>query len=207
LQALAAIAELVTGWPHPLPAIGGSPAQSGLLIQVRDVSADSYAPESLLGTWSVPSIPAVRGLPSDVTADFTQRVITYKREHAAAAAAYSRAVSDARRAALGLRGLRPKTTYASEIEGAVSAAAQSFSPSGVRRLVVVSDLAQNRPPQIAGDLRGVGVLLAHLCLKVSTCQNQERTWSRTLRARGAASVVFVRIERFATALAEFVGQP
>ncbi len=205
LEALRSIAVVAADWPRPVPASGGSSSQPQLIVQVRGVSADSYDPGSVLGTWVIEGIPAVEGLPSDVTADFTQRVIAFKREHAAAVSAYRRALADARRAAAALRSLRPKTTYASEIEGAVSAAAQSFSPSGIRRLVIVSDLAQNRPPQIAGNLRGVRVLIAHLCSDVSTCQRQERTWLRTLRARGADSVNFVRVERFPAAIASFLG--
>jgi len=206
VQALRAIAVVVAGWPHPVPTDGASSGQSQLIVQVRGVSADSYGPASVFGTWKVEGIPAVEGLPSGVTPDFTQRVIAFKREHAAAVSAYRRAVSDASRAAAQLRSLRPKTTYASEIEGAVSAAAQSFSPSGVRRLVIVSDLAQNRPPQIAGSLRGVSVLIAHICSNVSTCRRQEHTWFRTLRARDATSVDFVRVERFPAAVASFLGR-
>jgi hypothetical protein len=205
LQALRAIALVAADWPRPVPASGASSSRPQLVVQVRGVSADSYDPASVLGAWVVEGIPAVEGLPSDVTADFTQRVIAFKREHTAAVSAYRRALTDARRAAAALRALRPKTTYASEIEGAVSAAAQSFSPSGIRRLVIVSDLAQNRPPQIAGSLRGVRVLIAHICSDVSTCQRQEHTWLRTLRARGAASVDFVRVERFPAAIASFLG--
>jgi hypothetical protein len=149
----------------------------------------------------------VPGLPSAVTGDFTRRVLAYRAARKAAVRAYRGAAADARRAASALAALRPKTTGASEIEGAVSASAQSFAPSGVRRLVVISDLAQNRRPQIAGSLRGVRVLIAHICSNVVTCETQQRSWKRTLRARGAASVTFVRIERFPTAVAGFLGRP
>jgi hypothetical protein len=204
LEALRAVADEIGTWPQPVPASGKSDVQPGLIVQVRGVSADSYAPESLLGTWNIRGIPAVAALPTTVTSDFTQRVLAYKHAHKAAADAYTKAVSESRRAAGALRRLRPKTTYVSEIEGAVSAAAQSFSPKGSHKLLVVSDLAQNRRPEIAGSLRGADVLIAHLCWKAATCLSQEGDWWKRLRSRGAVSVSFVRIERFRTAVATFL---
>lgn len=195
LRALAAVAEVVDAWPRPLPTIGRSPPQFGLTIQVRGVSGVSYAPASVLGTWRVDGIPAVEALPSAVTPDFTQRVIAHKRERAAAEAAYKKSRAQAQRTATALRRLRPKTTYVSEIHGAVSAGAQSFSPRGVRKLLLVSDLEQNREPQIAGSLKGVDVLIVHLCRKAAKCESQQRAWGRELRGRGASEVAFIRIER------------
>lgn len=204
-QALQAIAGIVSRWPRPVAASGGTARQPSLLIQVRGVSGNSYAPEGVLGTWTIVGVPSVPALPKKVTADFTERVLAYKRAHASAVKACRHAVAGARLTAAALRSLRPKTTYASEIEGAVSAAAQSFSPSGIRRLLVVSDLAQNRPPQIAGSLRRVRVLIAHVCTTVSTCDKQQRTWTKAFRAREAAAVTFVRIERFPSAVGGFLG--
>jgi hypothetical protein len=204
LEALSALADVVEAWPRPVPASGKSPTQPGLIVQVRGVSADSYSPENLLGTWNVEGIPGVLALPATVTSDFTERVLTYKNEHQAAAMSYKRAAVEARHAAAGLRRLRPQTTYASEIEGAVSAAAQSFSPGGSHKLLVVSDLAQNRPLEIAGTLSGDEVLIAHLCWRATACASQERVWRKRLHGLGAASVTFVRIERFPSAVATFV---
>jgi hypothetical protein len=199
-----AIADIVERWPQPVPSSGGSDPQPGLVVQLRGVSASSYAPENVLGTWTIKGIPGVAALPTAVTSDFTQRVIAYRAEYKAATDAQTKAAHQAQHAAAELRGLRPKITHASEIEGAVSAAVQSFSPGGSHKLVVVSDLAQNRRPEIAGSLAGVDVLVAHLCRKAATCSSQEADWGRRLRARGAAAVTFVRIERFPTAIATFL---
>ena len=204
IAALRAIANVVERWPLPVPESGGSAPQSGLAVQVRGVSASSYAPENVLGTWTIDGIPGVAALPKTVTSDFTQRVLAYRAEYKAATHARAKAALQARRAAGGLRRLRPKTTYASEIEGAVSAAVQSFSPGGRHKLVVVSDLAQNRRPEIAGSLAGVEVLVAHLCREAARCRGQEADWGKRLRARGAVTVTFVRIERFPTAIASFL---
>lgn len=204
LRALDAIADVVKAWPKPLPPAGGSPPYGGLTIQVRGVSGVSYAPESVLGSWRVGGIPGVDVLPVAVTPDFTQRVIAHKRQRTAAQAAYKNSRTQAHRVAMALRRLRPKTTYVSEIHGAVSAAAQSFSPRGGRKLLLISDLEQNRAPQIAGSLKDVHMLIVHICRKAASCRSHQASWDRELRRRGVLTVAFIRIERLDAEIETFL---
>ena len=205
-ESLAEIAAAVTGWPRSLPALGGSASRPGLTVRLRGVSGVSYSPEDVLGTWRIPSVPAVVPLPTKVTANLTVLLLAYKNQVAAAKKAERQVELKAHRAAKALEHLQPPTTYASEIEGAVSAAAQSFAAAGARRLLIVSDLAQNRHPQIAGSLRNVQVLVMHLCTEAAVCARQERSWRNRLEARGASQLEFVRIEQFPSALKAFLGE-
>jgi len=197
-----AFASAVAAWPRPLPAGGGSRAQAPLNVLVRLVSGTSYSPESLAGTWRIRGVPGVQALPTRVTGDFTYRVIRYQRQRATATRAYRAARVEAQRAARAIAAIRPKRVFCSDIAGAVSAAAQSYSTSGPRLLFIASDFAQYCKAQIAGSLRRVDILAVHLCWQAGVCKAQERTWERRFGA--AHTTRFVRFERMNEALRRFL---
>jgi hypothetical protein len=200
-ESIQALSRLVRGWPGPIPSGGASPPRPGLTITVRSIAADSFSPQGILAQGAVQGVPSVIGAGDPASSGFPTWHRAYLSQLAAAKAAAQRAQDQARSLAVRIGRLRPPVAYVSGIWPCVSAEAESFSGSGARVLLVVSDLKQTGPAAATGSLKGVRVLVAHICDAVASCEREETSWRAGLRRRGATDIRIVRFENLASALA------
>jgi hypothetical protein len=192
---LKALADAVRAIPKPLPPTGSSPARPAVAITVRAVATDSYSPAGRLLSGTVKEVPEIAALPDDANADLTGAVVEVAKQREKAERAEEEAEAEAEALADRITALDPPVTTCSDVVGAASASAQSFTSSD-RRLVMVTDLSQSHhcPANAAGTLRGVRVVTVHICTTAARCQAQEALWRRRLTDRGATSVRFTRFE-------------
>jgi hypothetical protein len=204
-ESLAALANAVRSLPKPLPPTGSSPPQAALSISVRVVSGAAYSPAAQLLAGKVHAVPGVADLPDDVDADLTEAITAIGEQRQTATKSLAEARADAADLAQRISTLDPPVADESDIVGAVSAAAESFTSTDRRLVIAGSDLAQNGRANVAGSLRGVHVFIVHLCDDAARCQAQKATWRQRLSARGARSLRFARIENAFPSLRSFVG--
>jgi hypothetical protein len=202
---LKALAAAVLAIPQPLPTSGPSPARPAVSITVRAVAPDSYSPTGRLLSGEIREVPEIAPLPEDPDADLTAAVVEVDKQRERAERAADETEAEAGALADQIAALDPPTTSCSDVAGAASAAAQSFT-SEDRRLVMITDLDQSHhcPANVAGSLQGVRVAAIHICTDAARCQAQQAFWRRLLTNRGAASVQFVRIENMRPTLRSFV---
>ncbi len=190
---LKALADAVRAIPKPLPPTGSSLARPAVSITVRAVAADSYSPTGRLLSGTVGGVPEIAALPDDADADLTAAAVEVAEQRRRAERAEVETEADAESLAGQIDSLDPPVTGCSDIAGAISASAQSFTSSD-RRLVMVTDLAQHCSANAAGSLRGAQVQIVHICTAADRCRAQEALWRRRLTERGAAAVRFIRFE-------------
>lgn len=202
-QSVKALADAVRTLPHTVPARAESTGQPSVHVGVRAIDGEAYAPDGLLTEGQIEAIPAVAAVPDASDGDITPAVIAIGRQRKAARAAYASASAAATRLAAQITRLDPPVAGCSDVWGAVSAAAQSFTALD-RRLIVVSDMAVHCRSNMAGSLGGAHVLIVHICRTAAVCDDQERYWQRALKDRGAANVEFVRFERMRERIRTYV---
>lgn len=167
-------------------------AAAGDTVVVRWISHRSYAADQTLVHMA---LPAPAALP-EVRNRFDARG---RRQRQAAAQAQDQALLRAKAAAL--RTLRAQCvgpTPATDIVGFVQAAAEVFSrdaaPEQARRLVLFTDLEDNRGFRVTPQLDGVAVEVQLLGQQSDPERASRRRarWRDWLEARGAVSVRFLR---------------
>lgn len=204
---LTSIAEIAEDWPKEPARNGASVPWPALDLQVRAIGADSYnveEPTALLMDGLIAGIPSViePGHPSEP--NFVEWDQAYRRQLAIARGAYKRAARSALRIAQHLRSLDPPSQRRSQVWGCISAAAETMPHTGAPKLAIWSDLKNNVHPQIAGSLRGIHILVIHLCDHARLCHRQRRAWGSRLKDRGATHVQFIRFDRADQSLADFL---
>jgi hypothetical protein len=204
IAALGAFADAVRGAPRPVPARDASPAQPVLRVRVRAISGRAYESAGELLAGEVPGVPPVDAIAAEVDpAEQTDLLVQDHVRRSRARDAYDVARREAAGLARRIERLRPPVARCSDVWGAVSAAAETLTASD-RRLVVASDMSQHCPANRSGSLRGVRVLIVHVCFDAKSCGRQAAAARRELRRLGAAAVSYARPETMRAAIAAFV---
>jgi hypothetical protein len=188
------IAAEVTAWPGAPPPdyrAGAEPKQ-GLQFVERGVDTRSLSWQASAIDEHIPSVPGVPRRPDVTDPEF----LTKDRAWAALAAATTAALTEARAKAAALAERIRKAPLPdgwSDILDATTAVEQTLIP-GHRRLLVVSDLDNNRPGALLGDFGDTTVGIAHVCDDMRVCTRQEAAWAQDLSAHHAYRVAFARPE-------------
>jgi hypothetical protein len=205
--AVEAVAGLVEGWAQPLSQAtdGSSAPQPGLLLAVRKVLATSSLEyEGQVARVEIAPVPDVAPTPA-VEDDIDGRLYAKWTDDTLAA---ERAASEARQAgadsAAAIRGADWSPAQNSEIRGCLDALASSLR-GGERRLVVVSDFAQNVTAQTGvATFEGAKVLLVRACTDANACVAAGQTWHDELVDLGVEEVVFGTPETLARDLPRWI---
>jgi hypothetical protein len=200
------VVAVVRGWAAPAPPVpptAGSPPQPGLDLRIRLVSTSSYWTRSPSLSFSIPAVPGLAARPSSTEAAYSSKEPAWSAAARHVVTLAAAAHREAAAATVKITSL-PLPAEGSEIVGCVSALARTMGP-GPRRLVLASDLEQNQPPQLDGELQGTRVLIIQPCARdAGRCSTLRDRWSQLLRGRGAAGVTVIRPERAATDLPAFL---
>jgi hypothetical protein len=201
------LADTVANWGPPPPAATVTTAldpRPGLELQLRTVATNSYGTQNPHTTVSIQAVPGLAARPDVQDPGFSQEDPVWGKSRDEVVAGAQVAGQEARHGAEAIRVHPLDTSQSSEIAGCVSALAQTL-PEGPRRLLLASDLEQNEPPQVSGDLADTRVLVIQPCAgDAARCAALKDQWERELTARGAPEVRFVRPEQALTELPAFL---
>lgn len=201
---LDAVASALRAFPVDLPESGAFEGRPGLKVTLRTISGESYRPESLKVSGEVSSIPVIDELKIDGTDDeVIQSSINVEAQHKAAVAAVADARKELHRLADQVENLQLPRSGCSDVQGAISAAAESFRGDS-RTLVVISDMDQHCQGNSSGSLAEVDVLIVLVCDDASACDARMREWEPHLSE--ARRVEFVRLENAAQAIHGFIAE-
>ena len=190
---LAALTTTVEDWFTDVSVDKGSPPQAGLHLALRKVVADSsLAADAEVARVTLDGVPGVPPPPALDAANIAARAEQRKLAEATASA-LAEARQEAATAAADLEQV-DWTGASSEIYGCLFAASLSVPAGGVRRVFLVSDLAQTDPPQRAlHRFEDAAVLVIDACTKARVCAKRERA----LRADASWSSALARSRSYA----------
>lgn len=200
------VAGIVAGWAARAQAVQSTAAsapQPGLDLWMRQVTTNSYDTSNTdlhVQIGAVPGLTARLAATSpDFLADDPAWVAARTTVRTDAAAALRSAIW----AAGEIRSWPLATLGNSDIAGCESALAQTVPTPN--RIIVASDLEQNEPPQIAGDLHHTQVLVIQPCNgTASACTGLAARFRTLLARRGARSITGIRPEQAASVLPGFM---
>jgi hypothetical protein len=203
----ALLADTVANWGPPPPAATVTTAldpRPGLELQLRTVGTNSYGTQNPHTAVSIHAVPALVARPDVRDPGFSQEDPVWSRARDEVVAGTQAADQEAHEGAERIRAHPLETSQSSEIAGCVSALAQTL-PQGPRGLLLASDLEQNEPPQVGGDLADTRVLVIQPCAgDAARCTQLAAQWEGELRARGAPEVEVIRPEQAPTELPQFL---
>ncbi len=201
-QSVDAVRHLVDAWALPSldSATSGLEPTAGLSVVVRQISGGSYGDVSTqLVNGAVPAVSGLTSQPAlnrDSYLD-TAEVWRRARQQVEIEISEAQAKLEDVRHQLSALAVEPGD---SEIAGCVSALVESFPPGTPITLVVVSDLVQSSPPQLAGDFSTVEMIVVHHCVDAATCQELRQEWEQQWSGLGLQSVSYVRPELLMTTI-------
>jgi hypothetical protein len=201
------LADTVANWGPPPPAATTTTAlepRPGLELELRSVATNSYGSQNPYTAVSIQGVPGLAARPDVRDPGFSEEDPVWGTARDEVVAGAQTADQEAREGADKIRAHPLETSQSSEIAGCVSALAETL-PKGSRGLVLASDLEQNEPPQVGGDLADTRVLVIQPCGgDAARCAQLQDQWQRELSARGAPEVRFIRPERALSELPTFL---
>ncbi len=202
------VSSTVSTWVTPATAPTSTsvplPPQPGLNLMVRQVETNSFQSANTFVSIAVPAVPGLAPQPTVTSSNFVSEEPTWDHDKATQTADESAAAGDAVQGAASIQNMQLETWQNSDVAGCVSALATTTA-SGPRRFVLASDLEQDEPPQIAGNLHDTEILVIQPCdTTAAGCAALQSQWQALLSAQGASSITFVRPEDAAQALPAFM---
>lgn len=191
------VAKTVAGWEPPAPPPTTTSAvdpRPGLNLTIRTVGTNSYGSQIPYLSVTLPPVPGLSARPDVTDPNFPSLNPVWQMARDQVIQQAQAAGQQAQQRAAAIRDLPLDTSQSSEIAGCLSALAQTVPP-GPRTLILTSDLEQNEPPQVAGDLHNTRILIVQPCGGDATrCRQLQDQWQQELAGRGAVTVTVIRPE-------------
>jgi hypothetical protein len=204
-KGLHVLADAVRAVPGDVPDRGAFPGRAGLHLSLRVIGQSSYTAQGLVLDEHVPGVPAIGEIRPDANGEFsTQDALNVTAQRKAAVTASGEAERAADALAERLDGLDLDQTSCSDVEGSISAAAESLNETGAKSglIVVLSDFGQTCNENVSGSLAGIDVLAVLSCDTSAQCDARKQAWDR--RFAEARSHRFIRLEDAAGAVADAI---
>jgi len=205
VESLRVLAGAVRALPVRLPPTGAFAGAAGVHFSLRSIGGDSYAPSAMELEARIPGVPAIADITTGANGDIDmQGAVNSSEQRRAATVAAQDARTVADDLAAKLEQLELPVTHCSDIQGAVSAAAETFgdSPGAGHLLIVISDFDQSCDVNVSGSLEGVDFLGVLVCDDAVVCQERQQAWGE--RLRDARSARFVRLEEAAATVRDLL---
>lgn len=203
VDSLAAWAPALPSKP-PISAVAETP---GLNLFVRQVTTDSYATNQPALDLQIPGTPALQAPPNiDDPNLATDQVAWAEQEQRWASAVKAARAAEAGEVAA-LRGYRLKDTVGnwSAISGCIAALADEGVQNASVRMVVASDLEENRPP-VSADYAGASFLIDQSCPPngEASCTALAKRWTARLHRQGAGAMTVIRADAATQAISSWL---
>jgi hypothetical protein len=201
------VVGVVSGWAAAPSAPSDStpiPSEPGLDLYVRQVETDSFDSNNVALHLAIPAVPGLKVRPSATSSAFLADDPMWRRAASAIATTATAASQSATHDAAAINNMVLETWQNSEIVGCVSALAETV-PQGPRSFILASDLEENEPPQITGDLHGTRILVIQPCDgTAASCAALQTSWRALFANQGATDITFIRPEDAAQVLPTFM---
>jgi hypothetical protein len=200
------VAHVVASWavspPAPTATMAVSP-HAGLNLWLRQVETNSFDSSNSFLHFVIPSVPGLQGRLDATNPNFIDDDPLWVKARSSVIGKATAALQASSTAAKAIQSWSLETWQDSEIAGCVSGLSDTVpSPS---RFVLASDLEQNEPPQVTGNLSHTTILVVQPCDDTAAkCLNLQASFRNLLSSEGASSIQFIRPEDASTVLPTFL---
>jgi hypothetical protein len=202
---LSEVADAVSEWTGPQSSSGEVAPRPALDLTLRPVSTHSSATDQQAVHVAVPAVPGLKAPPPLDDTNYAVDKLAWDEAANIRAAAWQAANQESATGTAALRGLPLDHNTNSAISGCLAAAAASTPSTATRRLLLASDLQENKAA-VTGVYSGSPLLLVQSCPAGSEagCPALARDWTARLTAQGAGPVEIVRADAATAAIKKWV---
>lgn len=194
-----ALVSAVATWVPALPAgapTTAEPAVPALTLWVRQVLTNSYSTQSPSLDLEIPAVPALPAPPNLNDPNLANDQLTWASREHAWRDGVEQALKQEAAAVAALRGypLDHNERNWSAISGCTAALAGDGTQDSSTRMLLASDLQENRTP-VTADYNGAAMLIDQNCpWTAQSCTSRSASWAARFHRQGMGAVAVVRAD-------------
>jgi hypothetical protein len=189
----------LSGWVPPLPTGVPTTAEAGvpgLTLWVRQVLTDSYSTQSPSLDLQISAVPALPAPPSLTDPNLATDQLSWASREQVWRSGIEQALRQEAAAVAALKSylLDHNVGNWSAISGCAAALAGEGSQNPSTRMLLASDLQENRPP-VPANYAGAAMLIDENCPSTAqSCTRRGASWTARFRRQGMGRVAIVRAD-------------